>query len=51
MTVLKLEDDNLLEWNIALIVLNPSSLYYGGYFKVLDTLSAFTGMAWSNMTE
>ncbi|KAI9862874.1 MAG: hypothetical protein M1813_004046 [Trichoglossum hirsutum] len=27
------KDDNLFHWNIALIVLNPDSLYYGGYFK------------------
>jgi hypothetical protein len=30
----QLKDDNLFHWNIALIVLNPESLYYGGYFKV-----------------
>jgi ubiquitin-conjugating enzyme E2 R len=30
----QLKDDNLFHWNIALIVLNPDSLYYGGYFKV-----------------
>jgi len=26
-------NDNVLEWSIALMVLNPDSLYYGGYFK------------------
>lgn len=25
--------DNIREWEVALIVLNPDSLYYGGYFK------------------
>lgn len=26
-------DDNIMKWDVALIVLNTSSLYYGGYFK------------------
>ena len=30
----QLKDDNLFHWNVALIVLNQDSLYYGGYFKV-----------------
>lgn len=29
----QLHEDNVFEWDIALIVLNPDSLYYGGYFK------------------
>ncbi|MCJ1300832.1 hypothetical protein MMC08_003631 [Hypocenomyce scalaris] len=29
----ELHDDNVFDWDIALIVLNPDSLYYGGYFK------------------
>lgn len=29
----QLINDNVLEWSVALIVLNPDSLYYGGYFK------------------
>ena len=26
-------NDNVFEWSVALIVVNPESLYYGGYFK------------------
>jgi hypothetical protein len=26
--------DNIFEWAVSLIVLNPDSYYYGGYFKV-----------------
>ncbi|KAI9672207.1 MAG: hypothetical protein M1831_002021 [Alyxoria varia] len=29
--------DNIFEWTVALIVLNPDSLYYGGYFKARMT--------------
>lgn len=29
----QLKDDNIFRWEVALIVLNPTSLYYGGYFK------------------
>ena len=28
----QLKDDDILNWNIALIIINPDSLYYGGYF-------------------
>ena len=28
----QLDHDDVFEWNIALMVLNPDSLYYGGYF-------------------
>ncbi|KAB8076474.1 ubiquitin-conjugating enzyme/RWD-like protein [Aspergillus leporis] len=28
-----LEDEDIFRWTIGLIVLNPDSLYYGGYFK------------------
>lgn len=36
-TDIELIDDNVFEWNVALIVLNPDSLYYGGYFKAKMT--------------
>jgi ubiquitin-conjugating enzyme E2 R len=29
----QLEDEDIFRWTIGLIVLNPDSLYYGGYFK------------------
>lgn len=32
-TNISLIDDNVFQWSVALIVLNPDSLYYGGYFK------------------
>lgn len=32
-TDIELINENVLEWSVALIVLNPDSLYYGGYFK------------------
>jgi len=32
-TNIELINDNFFEWSVALIVLNPDSLYYGGYFK------------------
>ncbi|KAK4945551.1 Ubiquitin-conjugating enzyme subunit [Elasticomyces elasticus] len=28
-----IDEDNIYHWNLALLVLNPDSLYYGGYFK------------------
>jgi ubiquitin-conjugating enzyme E2 R len=28
----QLINDNIMEWKVALIVLNPDSLYYRGYF-------------------
>ncbi|EHY60500.1 Ubiquitin-conjugating enzyme subunit [Exophiala dermatitidis] len=27
------DEENIYHWNLALMVLNPDSLYYGGYFK------------------
>jgi ubiquitin-conjugating enzyme E2 R len=30
---LQLINENIFEWSVALIVLNPDSDYYGGYFK------------------
>lgn len=32
-TNISLINENILEWSVALIVLNPDSAYYGGYFK------------------
>lgn len=32
-TNISLVNDNVFQWSVALIVLNPDSLYYGGYFK------------------
>ncbi|MCJ1476876.1 hypothetical protein MMC13_005545 [Lambiella insularis] len=29
----ELNHDNVFDWSVALIILNPDSLYYGGYFK------------------
>lgn len=31
------DDENIYCWKIALIVLNPDSMYYGGYFKAIMT--------------
>jgi hypothetical protein len=31
-THIELVNDNILHWRVALIVLNPDSLYHGGYF-------------------
>ena len=31
--IAKMDEENIYLWNIGLIVLNPDSLYYGGYFK------------------
>ncbi|KAH6622184.1 ubiquitin-conjugating enzyme/RWD-like protein [Boeremia exigua] len=36
-TNIELMNDNVFEWSVALIVLNPDSLYYGGYFKAKMT--------------
>lgn len=33
----QLNEDDIFNWNIGLIVLNPDSLYYGGYFKAKMT--------------
>jgi ubiquitin-conjugating enzyme E2 R len=33
----QLINDNVFEWSVALIVLNPDSVYYGGYFKAKMT--------------
>lgn len=32
-TNIDLINENIFEWSVALIVLNPDSLYYGGYFR------------------
>lgn len=32
-TNISLINDNVYHWSVALVVLNPDSLYYGGYFK------------------
>lgn len=36
-TNISLVNENIFEWSVALIVLNPDSLYYGGYFKAKMT--------------
>ncbi|KAI5299300.1 hypothetical protein KEM56_003351 [Ascosphaera pollenicola] len=36
---IELFEDDIYRWNIALMVLNPDSLYYGGYFKGMMTFS------------
>lgn len=36
-THIELLNENLFEWIVALIVLNPDSQYYGGYFKAKMT--------------
>ena len=33
----QLHEDNVFDWDVALIVLNPDSIYYGGYFKAKMT--------------
>lgn len=38
-TNVELINDNVFEWSVALIVLNPDSLYYGGYFKAKMSFS------------
>jgi ubiquitin-conjugating enzyme E2 R len=32
-TNIELVNESIYDWSVALIVLNPDSLYYGGYFK------------------
>lgn len=32
-TNIELVNENIFEWNIALIPVNPDSAYYGGYFQ------------------
>jgi len=32
-TNIELVDENIFEWNVALIPVNPDSAYYGGYFQ------------------
>lgn len=34
-TNISLIDDNVFMWSVALIVLNPDSAYYGGYYKAV----------------
>ncbi|KAI9818460.1 MAG: hypothetical protein M1827_000519 [Pycnora praestabilis] len=34
---IELNNENIFDWNVALIVVNPESLYYGGYFKAKMT--------------
>lgn len=34
-TNISLIDDNVFQWSVALIVLNPDSPYYGGYYKAV----------------
>lgn len=34
-TNISLIRENIFEWSVALIVLNPDSLYYGGYFRAI----------------
>lgn len=36
-TNISLINENIFQWSVALIVLNPDSLYYGGYFKARMT--------------
>ncbi|EOD47699.1 ubiquitin conjugating enzyme [Neofusicoccum parvum] len=36
-TNIELVNENIFEWDVALIVLNPDSIYYGGYFKAKMT--------------
>jgi len=32
-THVELVKDNIFEWNVAVIPVNPESMYYGGYFS------------------
>ena len=34
-TNISLINENIFEWSVALIVLNPDSIYYGGYYKAI----------------
>jgi ubiquitin-conjugating enzyme E2 R len=36
-TNISLINENIFEWSVALVVLNPDSLYYGGYYKAKMT--------------
>ena len=36
-TNIELVNDNVFEWNVALIPLNEESPYYGGYYKAKMT--------------
>ena len=36
-TYLQLKDNDIYTWDLALIVIDPDSLYYGGYFKARMT--------------
>ncbi|KAF1981816.1 hypothetical protein K402DRAFT_220432 [Aulographum hederae CBS 113979] len=36
-TNIELVNENIFEWNVALIVLNPDSVYYRGYFRAKMT--------------
>lgn len=36
-STMQLINDNVYEWSVALIVLNPDSLYYRGFFKAKMT--------------
>ncbi|EME43436.1 hypothetical protein DOTSEDRAFT_72730 [Dothistroma septosporum NZE10] len=38
-TNISLVNENIFEWSVALVVLNPDSLYYGGYYKAKMTFS------------
>ena len=38
-TNIGLINENVFEWSVALIVLNPDSIYYGGYYKAKMTFS------------
>jgi ubiquitin-conjugating enzyme E2 R len=33
LTPAQLQDENVHEWDLALMITNPDSYYYGGYFK------------------
>jgi len=35
--LVQLINENILNWSIALVVINPDSLYYGGYFRAKMT--------------
>lgn len=34
---MQIDEENIFTWNLALVVINPDSLYYGGYFKAQMT--------------
>jgi ubiquitin-conjugating enzyme E2 R len=37
LTWVQVDEDNMYHWNLALMVINPDSMYYGGYFKAQMT--------------